>query len=413
MNEKLSSQIKECDNKKWFEKAECKFWVISDDINSRQSESLKTSVIKIVNNLKSESWLSKITYKEKNWNIVISRTDYPNFEWLLMVNNKEWYCRIWWLEWEFKIEDAIRIVNFTNLLRWMWKIENKKWVIIQNNTFIDTTILKNPKRLNYFTSIWIDLNKLKEYCSKLDEFQNEEKRISTELNSLSNEILLNNFERIEVKNEYYVILKYKKSSITLDLDTHIENALKSTKQVIRISREQYEDYKNKKWTVLSSEFDWVTLLTDLELNSYKVIINWVNTTSIITAYDKNWKPYNITNIEESLNKIKENWKQVHKKIYWDYDIYYLWNSKWIEKKLKRYILKLEIKNSSFSLDLFKHLRNSLNAHEIEMEVPEEVYKQFKKWQLYNETNVNIMSFLLSWRVWNMKVKVIDKIVKNN
>lgn len=235
-----------------------------------------------------------------------------------------------------------------------------------------------------------------------------ETKSSVDLTQLSQDILTNNIDRIERRNQYFVQLKFKKSNISLNPLTHLKNAATATKEDVRVSREDYEKYQTSIGSVLSQNYDKITMITKRELASYKVIVAWVDKTSETIAYDKHGKSYPITHFDEMLSSLQKQGIPVMKEENGDNEIYHFSCSEATEKEKKKYILTLEIKNSNISLSLFKHVRNALNKHHIDVEVPKDVYDSVEKWQTYDETGINMASFAVKWHISNIKMKVVDK-----
>ncbi|PZM77493.1 MAG: hypothetical protein DKT66_24720 [Candidatus Melainabacteria bacterium] len=73
--------------------------------------------------------------------------------------------------------------------------------------------------------------------------------------------------------------------------------------------------------------------------------------------------------------------------------------------MNRYFLDVEISNSSFTPDLVKHLRNATTSHQVEMEVPQNLYANTKStWN----PQLNAGSFLLGGRISSMHGTVRER-----
>lgn len=184
-------------------------------------------------------------------------------------------------------------------------------------------------------------------------------------------------------SRYYVSLNFKKTSYTLDLDKHLDNWLSSKEETIEVSEQTSNSMREGE--TLSSKFDWVGSLLeeDAPLSSYSVSVGKKSTQIQYIRVSKSLgKPVMMTPEEfrETLSAARKKKSDfivesrfngtgrflVLEKALSDTKLAY-------SEPLKRYFVTLEIKNVTYTLDLIKHLRNSMLGHEIEIEVSEDQY----------------------------------------
>lgn len=78
-----------------------------------------------------------------------------------------------------------------------------------------------------------------------------------------------------------------------------------------------------------------------------------------------------------------------------------------EDRQPLYILKLKVYQTRFSLDLGKHLKDKMNALEIELPVSKSYYDKLRVNDLISE-EFRIGSLLMSGTFGNWNIKVVDK-----
>lgn len=78
--------------------------------------------------------------------------------------------------------------------------------------------------------------------------------------------------------------------------------------------------------------------------------------------------------------------------------------------LVRYFVKVEVENETFTLDFNKHIRNSLNTHEIEFEVNQETYNKVGE---FWDPQLSVGSAIIKGHLSVLHGKVIKKWTQND
>jgi len=82
----------------------------------------------------------------------------------------------------------------------------------------------------------------------------------------------------------------------------------------------------------------------------------------------------------------------------------------IEKGLEKYILTLDIRQSRFSLDIEQHIKDKVNAIQIQLPVDKEYYDRLEIGDVIDDS-FRMGSFILTCSYGNWKITVADKEIK--
>lgn len=178
---------------------------------------------------------------------------------------------------------------------------------------------------------------------------------------------------------YLFELKLSKSNFSLDPFKHIGNEMKAQYRTVIVGEEEYN--KRSIGDQLSSKGDVGGFIFGGEIASYKVKVHKKEVDHVYSYTDKDGKSHEISSAvyNRALGKLKAGERNLHHEKYAGLDattilddtIENIGISK--QEELERYYVEVEIKNSTFTLNPIKHLRNSANTHRLTLEVPRELY----------------------------------------
>lgn len=200
-------------------------------------------------------------------------------------------------------------------------------------------------------------------------------------------------------------LKFKKSSFTLDPWKHLDNELKAETQTMLVGERQYDKYKVGQ--ELSSKDDWAGFLFHGELATYHVSVAGKHIDNSYSWVDKSGTTHPLTKAEHDAlgAEFQHHGKFLQRVPYSDATHTYIMKSPLnpsdvVQREpMHRYFMDVEVKNSSFTPSISKMLRNSLNTHKIEIEVPREQYlKSDRAWK----PHLNVGSLLVGGRLSQME-----------
>lgn len=82
----------------------------------------------------------------------------------------------------------------------------------------------------------------------------------------------------------------------------------------------------------------------------------------------------------------------------------------IEKGVEKYVITLDIRQSHFTLDIGQHMKDEMNAIELQLPVDKEYYDSLEEGQVLDDT-FRMGSFLLTGSYGSWDIKVIKKEIK--
>lgn len=229
------------------------------------------------------------------------------------------------------------------------------------------------------------------------------KSVNEELASKQYEDIIKNAQELNEDTFHMVVFKFKKSTFSLDPWTHIKNEAAAVRRVTMVGERQFNNYAVGQ--TISEKFDAMALF-DLEFSTYRASIDEKYKVS-----SHSWK--NAAGVDRAMSPavysaVRDELKQHGRTLL---DAKYAGSTNTIvsdkqisegnivdRKPLERYYVEVNFRNSSLSLDIFKHVRNALNTHLVELEVPEKVYKNADSlW----EPRVSAGSVLMTGRLSRM------------
>lgn len=218
---------------------------------------------------------------------------------------------------------------------------------------------------------------------------------------------------VELREEklFLVTLEFKKEQLTLDFWAHLENDIAAEHQTIVVGERTFNEYQVGR--EISSKGDGFGFLFNGEIASYVVRVSakktesqyfWANKAGVQTEINKE-------QFDEALRQSQVGARHLLTIPFSGVVRTYVLDKSLSEyqfvehQPLNRYFLTIEVKNSTFTLDLSKHIRNAANTHEIIIEVPAEVYDRITDaW----DPRLNAGSLVMKGHLSSIQGKVIKK-----
>ncbi|MBX9568553.1 MAG: hypothetical protein K2X77_06630 [Candidatus Obscuribacterales bacterium] len=235
--------------------------------------------------------------------------------------------------------------------------------------------------------------------------------INDSLASRDYEDVLRKAQELTEERLHLVDLKFKKHSFSLDPFKHLGNELKAEHKTTLVGERQFGKYEVGQ--TLSNKVDGFGILFNGTLDSYSVSVSnkRVETTHYWTDAKKNMHPISPPVYEAIRDELQRHGRSLIATHYAGSTHNYISDRPISEMNIvsrephQRFFVDVEIRNSSLSLDLTKHIRNASTKHRIELEVPQKLYEDAKNiW----DPKLNAMSFLLGGRLSSMHGEVKRK-----
>ncbi len=224
-------------------------------------------------------------------------------------------------------------------------------------------------------------------------------------------VVLANATELREEKLFLVTLKFEKEQFTLDLWEHAKNAMAAESRTLIVGERTFNEYqigqkvssKGDGWGfVFNGEIaEYVVRPTEKKIESQYF---WANPNGAQTELNKE-------QYDEALSQLKSGGRQLVTIPFAGVVRTYVLEKSLAEyefvehRPLNRYFVTIRVENSSFTLDLTKHIRNAANTHDITLEVPREVYE--KTGDVWN-TKLSTGSLIVKGRLSELRGKVTKK-----
>lgn len=218
---------------------------------------------------------------------------------------------------------------------------------------------------------------------------------------------------IELREEkmFLVTLKFEKEQFTLDLWKHAKNAMAAESRTLIVGERTFNEYQIGQ--KVSSKGDGWGFVFNGEIAEYvvrpteKIIKSqyfWANRSGMQTEI--NQEQY-----DEVMQQLRSGGHHLLTVPFAGVVRTYvlakpLTEYQFIDRQpLNRYFVTIRVKNSTFTFDITKHIRNAANTHDITLEVPRDVYEQTgDTWNRQMSTG----SLIVKGRLSELRGQVIKK-----
>lgn len=183
----------------------------------------------------------------------------------------------------------------------------------------------------------------------------------------------NDIHELREERAYWAELKFAKSSFTLDLWKHMKNSMAAKVETILIGASTYDE-----WNVgdrISKKFDTWGMLADGNFDSYVTTVNDMGINKFFSTVSKTGESREIGELEaESITRRCSNSQTVSVPYGNVTSTYFqipaIKGSDIVSSApLQRCNATVEVRNSSFTLDLLKHIRNATTKQIFDLELP--------------------------------------------
>ncbi len=206
-------------------------------------------------------------------------------------------------------------------------------------------------------------------------------------------------------------LKFEKEQFTLDLWEHAKNAMAAEYRTLIVGEKTFDEYQIGQ--VVSSKSDDWGFIFNGEIAEYVVRTSEKKIESQYFWADRNGTQTEIgkEHYDEAMQQLRSQSRHLLTVPFAGVTRTYILEKPLAEyqfvdrQPLNRYFVTIQVENSTFTLDLTKHIRNAANTHDITLEVPREVYeKTGDAWDAQLSTG----SFIVKGRLSELRGKVIKK-----
>lgn len=218
---------------------------------------------------------------------------------------------------------------------------------------------------------------------------------------------------VELREEklFLVTLKFEKEQFTLDLWEHAKNSMSAEYQTLIVGERTFSEYQIGQ--KVSSKSDGWGLIFKGEIAEYVVRPTQKRIESQYFWIDRNGMQTEISKeqYDEATQQLRSSGHQLLTVPFASVARTYILEKPLAEyqfvdrQPLNRYFVTIRIENSTFTLDLTKHIRNAANTHDITIEVPSEVYE--KTGDSWN-AQLSAGSLIMKGRLSKLHGKVIKK-----
>jgi hypothetical protein len=223
--------------------------------------------------------------------------------------------------------------------------------------------------------------------------------------------VLANATELREEKLFLVTLKFEKEQFTLDLWAHAKNAMAAESRTLIVGEKTFNEYqigqkvssKGDGWGfVFNGEIaEYVVRPTDKKIESQYF---WSDRSGTQTEISKE-------QYDEAMQQLRSRGRQLFTVPFAGVARTYVLEKPLAEyqfvdrKPLNRYFVNIRVENSTFTLDLTKHIRNAANTHDITLEVPREAYEKTNDaWNAQLSTG----SLIVKGRLSELRGKVTKK-----
>lgn len=223
--------------------------------------------------------------------------------------------------------------------------------------------------------------------------------------------ILANATELQEEKLFLVTLKFEKEQFTFDLWKHAKNAMTAESRTLIVGERTFNEYqigqkvssKGDGWGfVFNGEIaEYVVRPTEKKVQSQYF---WVDRNGIQTEISKE-------QYDEATQQLRSDGRQLLTVPFAGVARTYILEKPLAEyqfvdrQPLNRYFVTIRVENSTFTLDLTKHIRNAANTHDITLEVPREVYE--KTGDAWN-AQLSAGSLIVKGRLSELRGKVVKK-----
>lgn len=210
---------------------------------------------------------------------------------------------------------------------------------------------------------------------------------------------------------FLVTLEFKKQQLTIDLWEHVKNAIATERRTLIVGERTFNEYQIGQ--KVSSVGDGWGFVFNGEIAEYVVSPVEKKVESQYFWADGKGAQAEIIKeqYDEAIQQLQSSGRQVVSVPFAGAVRTYILERPLAEyqftdrQPLNRYFVTIRVENSTFTLDLTKHIRNAANTHDITLEVPREVYeKTGEAWDAQLSTG----SLIMKGRLSELHGKVIRK-----
>lgn len=224
-------------------------------------------------------------------------------------------------------------------------------------------------------------------------------------------VILANATELREEKLFLVTLKFEKEQFTLDLWEHAKNAMAAESRTLIVGEQTFNEYQIGQ--KVSSKGDGWGFVFNGEIAEYVVRPTkkkvesqyfWVDRSGTQTETSKE-------QYDEATQQLRSDGRQLLTVPFAGVARTYVLEKPLAEyqfvdrQPLNRYFVNIRVENSTFTLDLTKHIRNAANTHDITLEVPREVYE--KTGDVWN-AQLSAGSFIVKGRLSELRGKVTKK-----
>ena len=223
--------------------------------------------------------------------------------------------------------------------------------------------------------------------------------------------ILENATELREEKLFLVTLRFEKEQFTLDLWAHAKNAMAAESRTLIVGEKTFNEYQIRQ--KVSSKGDGWGFVFNGEIAEYvvrptekKIEIQyfWADRNGTQTEIGK--RQYN-----EAMQQLRSGGRQLLTVPFANVTRTYVLEKPLAEyqfvdrQPLNRYFVTIRVVNSTFTLDLTKHIRNAANTHDITLEIPREVYE--KTGDAWN-AQLGTGSLIVKGHLSELRGKVIKK-----
>src|SRR3989344_1450991 len=223
--------------------------------------------------------------------------------------------------------------------------------------------------------------------------------------------VLANATELREEKLFLVTLKFEKEQFTLDLWAHAKNAMVAESRTLIVGERTFNEYQIGQ--KVSSKGDGWGFVFNGEIAEYVVRPTEKKVESQYFWADRNGAQTEINKeqYDEAMQQLRSSDRQLLTVPFAGVARTYVLGKPLAEyqfvdrQPLNRYFVTIRVENSTFTLDLTKHIRNAANTHDVTLEVPREVYE--KTGNAWN-AQLSAGSLIVKGRLSELRGKVTKK-----
>ena len=223
--------------------------------------------------------------------------------------------------------------------------------------------------------------------------------------------ILANATELREEKLFLVTLKFEKEQFTLDLWKHAKNAMAAESRTLIVGERTFNEYQIGQ--KVSSKGDGWGFVFNGEISEYVVRPTEKKIESQYFWADRNGTQTEINKeqYDEAMQQLRSSGRQLLTVPFAGVARTYVLEKPLAEyqfvdrQPLNRYFVTIRVENSTFTLDLTKHIRNAANTHDITLEVPREAYE--KTGDTFN-AQLSTGSLIVKGRLSELRGKVTKK-----